>query len=148
MISVSLTADEMHLASAHATLRRHMALSGQRSDRQQNQRSSWDNEVCGAMAELAVCKHKNVFWSGAAGLRAKDGGDVEVRWTHHEGTGGLIVYSNDDDRAVYVLCDGYGPINLVGWMRGADAKQKARRVGGIKIVPRQLLNEFSGGSSK
>lgn len=143
MISVLLTADEAHLAASHAILRRHRKLCGERKDRAQNLRSSYDNEVCGAMAEIAVCKYKNVFWSGAAGLRSKDGGDVEVRWTHHEGTGGLIVYSQDSDESVFVLCDGYNPIKLVGWLRGRDAKQMAEPRGSIAIVPRARLNKFN-----
>lgn len=142
MISILLTPDEAHLAASHAILRRHRKWCGERNDRAQNSRSSFDNEVCGAMAEIAVCKHKNVFWSGAAGLRAKDGGDVEVRWTHHEGTGGLIVYPQDGNDSVFVLCDGYNPINLVGWLRGKAAKQMAEPRGNIAIVPRAKLNTF------
>ena len=98
----------------------------------------------GAAAELAVCKFRNLFWSGASGIKAKDGGGkVEVRWTHHEGTGGLVIYSSDSNNSIYVLCDGYAPeINLVGWMKGEDAKSKAIPRGNINIVPREELNPF------
>jgi hypothetical protein len=144
MNTITLTPDEVHLAASHAILRRHRKLEGQRKDREQNSRSTYDNEIMGAAAELAVCKFRNLFWSGATGIRARDGGkDVEVRWTHHENTGGLVIYPKDDNNAIFVLCDGYAPtINLVGWIKGEEAKGKARAVGSISIVPRERLNTF------
>lgn len=144
MIKIHLTPDEVHLAASHAILRRHKKYSCNRQDREQNQRSSYDDEVMGATAELAICKYKNIFWSGATGIKAKDGGkQIEVRWTHHEGYGGLIVYSNDDDNSIFVLCDGYAPtINIIGWLRGKDAKNKAKPLGKIMLVKRNQLNKF------
>lgn len=143
MMEVNLTADEVALAASHAVLRRHQWALGKRGDREQNGRSTWDDEICGALAELAWCKLKGRYWTGAGCMRARDGGDAEIRWTHHLGTGGLIIYEHDEDAATFVLAEGYDPtIRFVGWLTGAEAKAAARWVGRIRIVPREKLRRF------
>ena len=108
MITVTLTPNEVHLAASHGLLRRYEKLQGKRSDRIQKERSNWDNEIEGACAELAWAKHLGVYWSGVSDLKAKDGADMEVRWTKHE-EGGLIIYPHDDGRSVFVLAKGFAP---------------------------------------
>lgn len=126
MITVTLTPNEVHLAASHGLLRRYEKLQGKRNDRIQKERSNWDNEIEGSCAELAWCKHLGVFWTGVSGLKAKDGANMEVRWTKHE-TGGLIIYPHDDDDAVFVLAKGFAPdFRFVGWLRGIDGKKLGR----------------------
>lgn len=142
-----LTIDEIHMGAIHAVKRRCAKLAKERGDRAQNEQSSWDNEIGGALAEMAWCKLTDTYWSGVGGLRFPDSGSgVEVRWTHLEGRGGLIVYEGDDRSSVYVLAEGYAPeIRFVGWLNGADAAAKVARVGNIDIVPRdRLCVDFSG----
>lgn len=126
MIVVNLTPNEVHLAASHGLLRRYEKLQGKRGDRIQKERSNWDNEIEGACAELAWAKHLGVYWSGVSDLKAKDGADMEVRWTKHE-EGGLIIYPHDDDRSVFVLAKGFAPeFRFVGWLRGGDGKRIGR----------------------
>lgn len=139
-ISVDLTPDEIALGAHHAVMRRNKKHMGFRGDREQTQSSSWDNEINGVLAELAWCKFRNIYWSGVSDLKAKDGGDIEIRWTHHTGRGGLIVYNKDNDDSIFILSEGYAPtIFFVGWQRGSFAKENAVQVGGIKILPREKL---------
>lgn len=124
---VTLTPNEVHLATSHGLLRRYEKLAGKRGDRIQKEASSWDNELEGACVELAWSKLRGQYWSGVAGLKAKDGLDVEVRWTKHA-EGGLIVYEHDDDDSVFVLAKGYAPIfRFVGWLLGLEGKRLGKR---------------------
>ena len=142
-MKASLTADEIQMGATHAICRRHKKHSGLRGDRQQKEESSWDNEINGALAEMALCKHRGKYWAGAERIHATDGGDVEVRWTKHQGRGGLIVYHHDDDEKVYVLAEG-GPqeFNYVGYLRGAEAKTLAKRVSFGLLVDRSHLKSL------
>ena len=143
MTVVNLTADEVILAAQHGLLRRHQFLLGRRGSRAEKQRSDWNNEIEGACAELAVCKHRGVYWTGAGGLKARDGGSVDVRWTKLLGTGGLIVYEQDDDDVRLVLVEGFAPeYRIVGWRRAAEAKRPEllREFG--YLVPRTELRRF------
>lgn len=124
-VAVRLTPNEIHVAASHGLLRRYEKLQGKRGDRIQKEESSWDNEIEGACAEFAWCKHLGLFWSGVSDLRATDGGGMEVRWTKHA-HGGLIVYPHDSDDSIYVLAKGRAPnYRFVGWLRGGDAKKLA-----------------------
>lgn len=144
-VAVTLTPNDVNLAVSHALLRRTEKLQGKRGDRAQNERSTWDNELEGACAEMAWCKHLGVFWSGVSDLRATDGGGVEVRWTKHA-TGGLIVYPQDSDDSVYVLAKGFAPhFRFVGWLTGKEAKSRARQVGNITVVDGSLLKAMNDG---
>lgn len=143
-ITVELTPDEIALAASHGVIRRHQKHCGHRGDRVHNMRSSWDNEINGVLAEIAWCKLRGIYWTGCGGIHAKDGGDVEIRWTHHENKGGLIVYGTDNDESVFVLADGYEPtINFIGWLWGREAKVLAEKRGAIHIVPRHMLRSFN-----
>lgn len=142
-VTVTLTPNDIHLATSHGLLRRTEKLQGRRTDREQNERSTWDNEMEGVCAELAWCKHLNLFWSGVSGLRAMDGGGVEIRWTKHD-TGGLIVYDHDHDDSVYVLAKGFAPsYRFVGWLTGKEARPLARRIGNITVVQPHLLRPMN-----
>jgi hypothetical protein len=124
-VTVSLTPNEVHLAASHGLLRRYEKLLGRRGDRIQKEESTWDNEIEGACAEFAWAKHLGVPWSGVSDLRAKDGGEMEVRWTKWP-NGGLIVYAHDSDESMYVLAKGRAPVyRFVGWLRGGEAKKLA-----------------------
>lgn len=143
-VRIELTADEIHMGATHAIYRRCMKHRGLRGDRVQKEVSTWDNEINGALAEVAFCKWRNKYWSGVTGLRANDAPDAEVRWTKHEGNGGLIVYDHDKDEAIYVLMDGGPPVfNVVGFMRGREAKAVGNRVSfGILVDRAQLRLEI------
>lgn len=138
-VQVTLTPNDIHLATSHGLLRRYEKLLGRRGDRIQKEDSSWGNEMDGVCAEFAWCKYLGLFWTGVSGLRAKDGGGMEVRWTKHA-HGGLIVYPHDNDDSVYVLAKGNAPTyRFVGWLTGAEAKRLAdRKDFGMLVHPSKL----------
>lgn len=143
MITVTLTPNEVHLAASHGLLRRYEKLQGKRGDRIQKERSNWDNEIEGACAELAWAKRLGVYWTGVSNLKAKDGADMEVRWTKHEG-GGLIIYPHDDDQSVFVLAKGYAPeFRFVGWLRGAEGKAVGNPTDFGILVPAERLRSMA-----
>lgn len=144
MAVVVLTPNEVHLAASHGVLRRYEKLAGRRGDRVQKQCSDWDNEIEGACAEYAWAKFRQQFWTGVVGVGARDGVEVEVRWTKHA-HGGLIVYPHDDDDSVYVLARGRAPeFRFVGWLRGGEGKQYGRPTDFGLLVPATLLHPLEG----
>jgi hypothetical protein len=148
-ITVRLTPNEIHLASSHALLRRYEKHDGKRRDRVQKGRSTWDNEIEGACAELAWCKYLGLFWTGVSHPKAKDGAGMEVRWTQHE-DGGLIVYPHDDDSSVFVLAKGFAPeYRFVGWLRGSEGKALGANTNFGLLVPADKLHPIPdrGGNS-
>ena len=125
--TVTLTPDEIHAGATHGILRRFMKHNGMRSERSQKMASSWDNEIEGALAELAWCKMRGRFWSGMSGIKATDAGKVEIRWTRHE-SGGLIYYPDrDKDTSTFILAKGWAPrYEFVGYLTGAEARSMGK----------------------
>ena len=142
MQTVTLTPNEIHLAASHAILRRYEKLAGKRADRIQKEKSTWDNEIEGACAELAWCKLYNHYWTGVSGLRAKDGGDVEIRWTKWH-SGGLIVYPHDKDSSIFVLARGSAPtFEFIGWLTGGDGKKLGKLTDFGYLVSENHITHF------
>jgi hypothetical protein len=79
--------------------------------------------VKGALAEAALAKHLNKFWSkGVKG--GADVDDVDVRCTHYE-DGDLEMHTWDkDDRKYYLLTGMLGTYTIRGWILGRDAKKQ------------------------
>jgi hypothetical protein len=142
MYQVKLTANEIHLAASHAILRRYEKLAGKRGDRIQKEQSTWDNEIEGACAELAWCKLQKKYWSGVSDIRAKDGGDVEIRWTKWN-AGGLIIYPHDKDDSIFVLSRGFAPnFEFVGWLTAGDGKKLGKMTSFGFLVPEDKISRF------
>ncbi len=81
--------------------------------------------VQGAMAEIAVAKVLNLYWGGGVNAFATPdvGRKTEVRYTEYN-TGKLLIRHKDTDDRPFVLVRGRPPnLEVVGWMRGRDAKQ-------------------------
>lgn len=138
----ALTPNEIHLAASHGLLRRYEKLQGKRGDRAQIEESDWNNEIEGACCELAVANWLGIPWSGARKLRAEDVGEFEVKWTRHDGKGGLIVQKYMDDDAKYLLFDGRSPqYKFVGWAYGKEAKKDEffLKEAGYYLMPRKYM---------
>ncbi len=86
---------------------------------------SWDVNIEGACAELAVAKAINKYWPGGVNtFKAPDLEDIQVRWTPRK-DGHLIVRKGDPDNDKFVLVIGKMPdYEVVGWIKGSDAKQE------------------------
>lgn len=140
-----LTMDEVRAACYHGVQRRIKKLNGERQDRAQGKRSTWDNEMEGACAELAFAKYYGVFWGGLSGLRAADCLGFEIRWTNHFDRGGLLIYRNDQDDRRFVLVDGFAPeYRIIGELQGREGKlAQWLHPDGYYMVPRGEIWEFS-----
>ena len=143
MITVTLTPDEIFTAAVHGVFRRIKKHEGDREDREQKERSIWDNEIEGSCAELAWAKYHEEYWTGLSKLRGSDTKSAEVRWTRHE-HGGLIIYRKDKNQDIFVLAKGFAPtITFVGWISGEDARKNAADSGfGPKLLDSSFLNPF------
>lgn len=78
-----------------------------------------------ACAEMAAAKALGLYWCGSMASRSEVdiGRDVQVRHTERE-AGCLIVHGSDDDDHAFVLVTGQIPeFEVVGWIRGRDAKR-------------------------
>lgn len=141
MISLELTTNEVCYAAFHGIMRRKDKLDGLRSDREQGCKSTWENEIEGACAELAYCKSRGWYWSGLTAIRTPDAGRVEIRWTRREGTGGLIIYRTDHNDTPCLLLDGFAPhYRVIGWLYAREGKlEKFLEPEGYFLVPRKLL---------
>ena len=89
-----------------------------------NNQNDWQMHIEGALAEFAVAKHLNVFWSGKLGLYTPgDVGSIEVR-SSQKYENSLIVRKGDLDQAKFVFLTGVNGSYLIhGWITGFEAKQ-------------------------
>tara|TARA_A100000172_G_scaffold80712_1_gene71059 strand:- start:1452 stop:1898 length:447 start_codon:yes stop_codon:yes gene_type:complete len=107
---------------------------------------TWERSIEGAISEMALAKHLNVFLADHTNREIPDVGDVDCRATSHK-NGSLIVHPYDaDDRLFYLLVGMHGQYEIKGWIKGADAKQDKwwkDPVGGrpAYFVPQEELND-------
>jgi hypothetical protein len=88
-----------------------------------NDSNNWQINIEGALAECALAKALNVFWSSGK-KRAPDVGIDDCRCTPCE-SGHLIIHREDDSKRKYYLLTGRnGKYNIRGWMRGEDAQDE------------------------
>jgi hypothetical protein len=84
---------------------------------------AWQNHIEGALAEMAVAKYTNRFWS-IGDLHDSDVGNWEVRQTPNP-RGDLVIRQRDKDNKKenkkFILVRGrYGTYDVVGWIKGID----------------------------
>lgn len=88
----------------------------------------WMNHVEGAIAELVVARWLGVEWAATVNTFRKgfDVSNYQVRWSSKGvGAGELVVRPRDKDAQLFISVRGTAPdYELLGWMRGADAKQE------------------------
>lgn len=142
-MQVRLSPEEIQQGAMAGVARRVSKYREDTKDRAQNEESSWDNEIGGALAEMAWSKLRGVYWTGMEGKEAPDDcGGVQLRWTRHS-TGGLIIYRQDNDEDIFILSTGCPVFEFVGWMRGKEAKREAHWEGKLMIVCQSLLNKMA-----
>ena len=81
----------------------------------------WNNAIEGALGELALAKHLNVYHTGIGGYNYVDVGEFyEVR-TRPEVYQQLFVKKKDNPDKYYVLVQGaYGEYKIRGWICGKE----------------------------
>src|SRR5690242_4437176 len=85
----------------------------------------WTHDINGALAEAALAKYLDHFWSGTVGrIDLPDVGPLQVRSKNEVGER-LVILPTDDDGQVFVsVLVGVPRCLLCGWMRAADAKRE------------------------
>lgn len=126
MSTVTLTWAEVASGIHAAGMRRIYNLRNGRQPIYGEPHDPWAADVEGALAEMAVAKHMDRYWSPASSQAPHtipgDVGPLQVRSTTRP-NGCLILHPNDPDEAVFWLVTGSAPTyTLAGWIRGADGK--------------------------
>lgn len=82
--------------------------------------NNWQLHIDGALAEMALAKHLNVFYSKGF-IRGGDVGDWEVRSTRHA-NGRLLIHQDDKpDKFYWLLTGTEHKWRIHGGMKAADA---------------------------
>lgn len=133
MIIVKLTPGEMVLASNAGLMRRYESCIRNSGSFRDWTGDPWNNDIESCRAELAVCKHYGVYWSGSLGdTSVKDAGnEFQVRYERAalctdiwKRSAKLKIRPRDKDEDIFVgIVGGKGEYGLAGWIRAGDAKQ-------------------------
>jgi len=126
-LDVTLSWNEVHMAATVGILRNIQAL---KQDRPQchgaKDEEMWRYHIEGASGEMAFAKAMNIHWEAHSNVfKVPDiGTSIQIRTRSNRGWD-LIVRDGDKDDEVFVLVVGEIPnYTIVGWITGADAKQK------------------------
>ena len=110
---------------------------------------AWQRHIEGALAECALAKYLNVFWSKGK-FNLPDVGEVDVRTTHYE-TGKLTLHKEDyDDRKYYLLTGLNGKYIIRGWLFAKDGKKNeywldpSGKQRWAYFIPQEKLNKLDG----
>ena len=126
MVEVKLSPTEIYAGAQAGVLRQvqNLTSDGSKPTRGlENNASDWQLHIEGVLAEQAVAKHLNVYFSGKGQRGDKDVGDYEVRTTDRA-NGRLLIRQTDSDDSFYLLCTGLnGTYQIHGGIHGRDAKQ-------------------------
>lgn len=145
---VVLSPNEMRMACQHGVERYISALTrdarGKLTSGQPENRA--DVDLIGCMAEMALAKALNLYWSGVEEINSPDVGQYEVRSTRRL-DGNLIIRDRDkpNQKAVLVTCD--PPVfNVIGFILVSKGKQDNwiydDGKGKCWIVPQAALERF------
>ncbi len=86
-------------------------------------KKDWQLHIEGALGEMALGRHLNLFWSKGV-LRGDDVGIMQVR-TRSRHSYDLIIHDRDkDDKKFWLLTGLNGCYWVRGWIMGADAKNQ------------------------
>lgn len=124
-IPVHLTLQELMLGATHGVMRHlhHIQRQTKPSENLSIEGSTWDLHINGALAELAVCKYRGAYWTGASKIGMSDASGLEVRTTTHE-FGALRIRHEDREDDIFVLVITAPPtFTLKGWLTGGAGKQ-------------------------
>lgn len=152
---IQLNEDEFDLCVQVALRRQHSASVKRLKDSVKHKRDwvdSLSGHIKGAIGEMAVAKALNLSWTGSVDVfkSVSDVGNLEVRHRSRPDWD-LIVRNGDSDDAIYVLSRGLPPslIEVCGWIRGSDAKQKKwiQQHGNLRpayFIPAEELQPLEG----
>lgn len=86
--------------------------------------AAWNDDINGSIAELALAKYLDVFWSGTVGrIDLPDVGVLQVRSKTEQDHRLVILRSDDDAKPFVSVFVGVPTCHLCGWMHARDAKR-------------------------
>jgi len=132
-IDIVLDWSEVTTAAITGVRRRVSAMYDGRVERFVDDSSAfWARDVHGALAEIVLAKHLNMYWSGTVGrIDCADVGKLQVR-SKLQADHRLIVHPYDKDQEIFVLVflDVYrwheyqsARCQICGWVYGHEGKQ-------------------------
>lgn len=148
-MQIELTRDEMIFAAHGGVIRQVDAILRGRKD-QFIPKDYWSTHVLGAMAECAVAKWRNRYWTpcydeptGVADLNAVS----QVRSSPNPSSP-LIVRRRDKAKHAFILVVTRPPVfELMGWLWGHEAKQEEFWQGNLDppawFVPQERLRKIA-----
>lgn len=125
-IPVELSWPELLLAVNAGVMRRLNAVrNGRKEEYGRHPAASWNEDINGCIAELALAKYLGIFWSGTVGrLDLPDVGTLQVRSKTEVGHR-LVIRRSDKDAEPFVsVLVGIPVCHLCGWLFAKDAKRE------------------------
>jgi|TARA_Y100001968_G_scaffold67696_1_gene58669 hypothetical protein len=125
MTHITLSSGELFQGAVMGVLRRVRNMKAGRKELYSPPKTgAWDRHIEGALGELALAKHLNVFIADHTDRKCPDVGDVDVRMSTYANAH-LIVHPDDpDDRDIWLVTGFLGEYVIRGWMNSKDAKQQ------------------------
>lgn len=152
MTVVTLTAGEMYMAAHMGAMRRiSNILERRRKLNHGLEADDWNLDLKGCMAEVAVARHLNMFWSGTLDdFNAMDvGGCVEVRSIWKRRSDCMLLHDTDRHKEAPVVLVWVDPPNftLLGWApwwEGGLDKYWRNTSRPCYFVPQEVLYDIAG----
>jgi len=124
MIEITLTPAEIMFGASAGVMREVANIkNGAKHKYGATDKNDWQMHIEGALAEMALAKHLNIYWSGKGAITLPDVGDQDVRVSASHNNR-LILHPDDHDGRRYWLVTGqYGSYRIKGWILGRDGKR-------------------------
>ena len=125
MIHITLSSGEVFQGAVMGIMRRVRNMKAGRNELYHApKKGAWDRHIEGALGEMALAKHLDVYIADHTDRKCPDVADVDVRMSAHANAR-LIVHPDDpDDRDIWLVTGCYGDYVIRGWIKGEDAKQQ------------------------
>ena len=124
MTKIELSTAEIQIASMVGIQRQIEDIKNKKqSFKGESQATAWQRHIEGSLAECALAKHFNVYWSKRP-YPLPDVYEYEVRSTPYMSGVLPIIPEDKDDRKYFLLTGINGAYIIRGWIYGAEAKQQ------------------------
>lgn len=125
MIEVTLETYEMLQAAMAGVMRQ---VESHKKRRPQNyganpETNQWQRHIAGALAEAALAKYLDVYWSGKGVLRGLDVGNYDVRSSEEHNRRLILHEADPDDRIFWFVTGNNEVFQIHGWIYGHEGKQ-------------------------
>lgn len=148
MNQVTLTPSEVMIAATTGVMRRIASFQKKlKNNHGLESGHDWQYDICGAMAEMAFAKWKNLYWSSSVwSMKQPDVGGVQIRSCQSH-FGNLILRKGDNPDHTYWLVTGCEttPFIIKGYILGRDGmvdkwwSAPDPKRGGCWLVPAEEL---------